>query len=76
MLADFYDHGAFQQDLFRADNTKINSKALMNVVDKINHTGLGNVFFASQGVSPQWSMKRDHLSPAYTTRWDELPKVF
>jgi len=76
MLADFYEHGAFQQDLFRADNTKINSKALMNVVDKINQSGLGNVFFASQGVSPQWSMKREHLSPAYTTRWDELPKVF
>ncbi|WP_100637258.1 translesion error-prone DNA polymerase V subunit UmuC [Marinomonas sp. ef1] len=76
MLADFYEHGAFQQDLFRADNTKINSKALMNVVDKINHSGLGNVFFASQGVSPQWSMKREHLSPGYTTRWDELPKVW
>ncbi len=76
MLADFYEHDAFQQDLFRADNTKINSKTLMNVVDKINHSGLGNVFFASQGVSPQWSMKREHLSPAYTTRWNELPKVY
>ncbi|WP_425542965.1 DUF4113 domain-containing protein [Marinomonas arenicola] len=48
----------------------------MSVVDKINHSDLGNVFFASQGVSPQWSMKREHLSPAYTTRWEELPKVF
>ncbi|NLU99711.1 DNA polymerase V subunit UmuC [Marinomonas sp. UCMA 3892] len=76
MLADFYEHGAFQQDLFRADNTKINSKALMNVVDKINHSGLGNVFFASQGVSPQWAMKREHLSPAYTTNWEELSKVW
>jgi DNA polymerase V len=76
MLADFYEHGAFQQDLFRLDSTKLNSKALMTVVDQINHSGLGNVFFASQGVSSQWSMKREHLSLAYTTRWDELPKVF
>ena len=76
MLADFYEHGNFQQDLLRADNTKINSKALMNVVDQINHSGLGNVFFASQGVSPQWAMKREHLSPAYTTNWEELPKVW
>jgi DNA polymerase V len=76
MLADFYEQGAFQQDLFRLDSTKLNSKALMTVVDQINHSGLGNVFFASQGVSPQWTMKREHLSPAYTTRWDELPKVF
>ncbi|WP_445928519.1 DUF4113 domain-containing protein [Marinomonas sp. TI.3.20] len=76
MLTDFYEYGALQQDLFRADNTKINSKALMSVVDKINHSSLGSVFFASQGVPPQWSMKREHLSPAYTTRWEELPKVF
>uniref|UniRef100_A6VWS6 DNA-directed DNA polymerase n=1 Tax=Marinomonas sp. (strain MWYL1) TaxID=400668 RepID=A6VWS6_MARMS len=76
MLADFYERGNFQQDLLRADNTKINSKALMNVVDQINHSGLGNVFFASQGVSPQWAMKREHLSPAYTTNWEELPKVW
>lgn len=76
MLADFYEHGAFQQDLFRVNSTKQNSNALMKVVDTINHSGLGKVFFASQGVSPQWSMKRQHLSPAYTTRWDELPNVF
>ncbi|PYF84621.1 DNA polymerase V [Marinomonas alcarazii] len=76
MLTDFYEHDAFQQDLFRADSTKSNSKALMSVVDKINHSGLGNVFFASQGVLPQWAMKREHLSPRYTTKWDELPKVW
>jgi DNA polymerase V len=76
MFADFYEHGAFQEDLFRPSTNKTNSKALMNVVDQINHSGLGNVFFASQGVTPTWSMKREHLSPAYTTRWDELPKVW
>ncbi|WP_442919324.1 DUF4113 domain-containing protein [Marinomonas sp. ef1] len=27
-------------------------------------------------MSSQWSMKREHLSPGYTTRWDELPKVW
>ncbi|ETX09707.1 DNA polymerase V subunit UmuC [Marinomonas ushuaiensis DSM 15871] len=76
MLADFYEYGTFQEDLFRPSANKVNSKALMAVVDQINHSGLGNVFFASQGVSPQWSMKREHLSPAYTTRWEEIPKIF
>jgi DNA polymerase V len=76
MLTDFYEHGMYQQDMFRSDSTKTNAKELMKVVDTINHSGLGNVFFASQGVSPQWSMKREHLSPAYTTRWGELPKVW
>ncbi|HDU8184057.1 DUF4113 domain-containing protein, partial [Klebsiella pneumoniae] len=23
--------------------------------------------------APAWSMKRDMLSPAYTTRWDSIP---
>ena len=76
MLADFYEQGAYQQDLFCADHGKANAKALMNVVDRINHSGLGNVFFAAQGVTSTWSMKRDYLSPAYTTRWNELAKVF
>ena len=61
--------------MFRSHEGKKKSKELMNVVDKINHSGLGNVFFAAQGVTPQWSMKREHLSPAYTTRWSDLKIV-
>ncbi|BDX02978.1 DNA polymerase V subunit UmuC [Marinomonas pontica] len=76
MLTDFYEHGAVQEDLFRPAAHQIKSKAFMNVVDQINHSGLGSVFFASQGVSSQWVMKREHLSPAYTTRWNDLPNVF
>jgi DNA polymerase V len=49
-LADFYEHGVFQQDLFRVDNNKVNSKALMAVVDHINQSGLGNVFFLPRKV--------------------------
>ncbi|MGR0278895.1 translesion error-prone DNA polymerase V subunit UmuC [Marinomonas dokdonensis] len=76
MLTDFYESRNLQQDLFREDKGKRNSASLMQVVDKINLSGLGYVYFASQGVSPQWSMKREFLSPAYTTRWQELPVVF
>lgn len=25
--------------------------------------------------APQWSMKREHSSPRYTTEWQELPVV-
>lgn len=76
MLTDFYESRNLQQDLFCEDKGKRNSASLMQVVDKINLSGLGYVYFASQGVSPQWSMKREFLSPAYTTRWQELPVVF
>ena len=75
MLADFYEHGTYQHDLFRGSSERKQSKELMGVLDQINNSGLGNVFFASQGTSPKWAMKREHLSPAYTTRWDELPLV-
>ncbi len=75
ILMDFYEQGALQADLFRPDSGRKASKSLMSVVDKINHSGLGSVFFAAQGVTPQWSMKREHLSPAYTTRWEDLKVV-
>ena len=33
-----------------------------------------HIGFASKGVdASEWMMKRDHLSPRYTTSWDELP---
>ncbi|MBJ6892830.1 DUF4113 domain-containing protein, partial [Vibrio cholerae] len=35
----------------------------------------GNIFCPGQGTKKDWSMKREHLSPAYTTRWDQLPRV-
>ncbi|ETX11508.1 DNA polymerase V subunit UmuC [Marinomonas ushuaiensis DSM 15871] len=76
IFSDFYEYGTFQEDLFRPSSNKAYSRALMNVVDHINHSGLGNVFFASQGVSPTWVMKREYLSPSYTTKWQDLPKVW
>lgn len=75
MLSDFYEQGTFQPDLFRSHSTRPNAGGLMKVVDQINQSGFGNVFFASQGTSPQYSMKRDYLSPSYTTRWEDIPKV-
>ncbi|WP_392564165.1 DUF4113 domain-containing protein [Orbus wheelerorum] len=33
------------------------------------------LFFASQGTKGQWKMKQELLSPAYTTRIDDLKKV-
>ena len=37
--------------------------------------GRGSIGLGAGGLkaSPDWSMKRDMLSPRYTTHWDELP---
>ena len=75
MLSDFYDPGMFQPGLFDDVSTRSNSQQLMSVLDTINQRGAGKVFFAGQGTKKDWSMKREHLSPAYTTRWDQLPRV-
>jgi DNA polymerase V len=29
----------------------------------------------AEGITKSWGMKREHLSPAYTTNWKELPIV-
>ena len=75
MLSDFYDPGMFQPGLFDDVSIRSNSQQLMSVLDTINQSGAGKVFFAGQGTKKDWSMKREHLSPAYTTRWDQLPRV-
>lgn len=75
MLSDFYAPGVYQPELFKPGQERPNAKSLMTVMDTINHSGKGKVWFAGQGVNPAWIMKRGRLSPAYTTRWNDLLKV-
>lgn len=75
MLGDFYSQGIAQLGLFDDNRPKVNSAALMAVLDDINKSGKGKVWFAGQGIQKAWQMKREMLSPAYTTRWSELPVV-
>ncbi|CQJ65241.1 translesion error-prone DNA polymerase V subunit UmuC [Yersinia enterocolitica] len=64
-----------QIDMFDEQPPRVNSEQLMNVIDRINKEGIGKVWFAGQGIDKGWKMKREMLSPAYTTRWGDLPKV-
>ncbi|MCH8475939.1 MAG: translesion error-prone DNA polymerase V subunit UmuC [Opitutales bacterium] len=73
MLTDFYPSGIYQPSLFDEAAAKPGSKALMKVLDHINHSGKGKLWFAGQGMQQRWQMKREKLSPAYTTRWSDLP---
>ncbi len=75
MLADFYSSGVAQPDLFDSRTPWANSAALMHIVDEINRKGRGRIWFAGQGSEKAWSMKREMLSPGYTTRFAELPRV-
>lgn len=73
MLQDFFSQGVAQLDLFDECQPRHNSERLMRVLDHINNSGKGKLFFAGQGAQQMWSMKRELLSPAYTTRLSDLP---
>ncbi len=45
----------------------------MEMIDSVNHSGKGKIWFAGQGIEKPWAMKREMLSPAYTTRYADLP---
>jgi len=48
----------------------------MAALDAINRSGRGRVFFAGQGEHDSaWQMKREMLSPRYTTRLKDIPKI-
>ncbi|CNL76158.1 MULTISPECIES: translesion error-prone DNA polymerase V subunit UmuC [Yersinia] len=74
MLNDFCDKPG-QIDLFDEMPPRADSDPLMNIIDKINQSGLGKIWFAGQGINQAWAMRRDLLSPCYTTKWSDLPKV-
>lgn len=62
-----------QGDLFDVDRSH---PALMTCFDSINHKyGAGIIHVASANKAAQWHMKRNFLSPQYTTNWRHIPKI-
>ena len=76
MLGDFFSLGVAQLNLFDDNAPRAGSETLMMLLDQLNaKEGKGTLYFAGQGVQQQWQMKRDMLSPRYTTRFSDLIKV-
>ena len=76
MLIGIVPDSSIQLELF-SDNKKIeNNKNLMKIIDQINiKHGKESLHSAAFFCHKSWGMKRDHLSPEYTTRWADLPRV-
>ncbi len=73
MLGDFFSQGVAQLNLFDENAPRNDSASLMNVLDQLNAKGgRGTLYFAGQGIQQQWKMKREMLSPRYTTRYSDL----
>lgn len=76
MLGDFFSQGIAQLNLFDDNAPRRGSEKLMEVLDHVNaKDGRGTLYFAGQGIQQQWQMKRDMLSPRYTTRYSDLLTV-
>lgn len=76
MLGDFYSQGVAQLNLFDDNAPRQNSEKLMEVLDHLNaKNGRGALYFAGQGIQTAWKMKREMLSPRYTTRIADILTV-
>ncbi|MFW7883277.1 Y-family DNA polymerase [Klebsiella pneumoniae] len=76
MLGDFYSQGVAQLNLFDDNAPRKNSEKLMEVLDHLNAKGgRGTLYFAGQGFQTAWQMKREMLSPRYTTRFSDILSV-
>lgn len=75
MLTELQPKSVLQADLFgspASDNGR-----LMGVLDAVNRKmGKQSLRLASEGVSQAWKMRSGNKSPAYTTRWKELPTAY
>jgi DNA polymerase V len=64
----FQQHTLFEK---QTDNPQ-----LMGCLDAINHRfGKGMLSVASSQLNERWHMNRAFLSPQYTTRWRDIPKI-
>ena len=81
--------GLFPIGAVRSSADRVRQAALMEALDAANRRfGKRAVAFAAMGSpealrktrdgsaeAPRWEMRRERMSPRYTTRWDELPVV-
>lgn len=71
ILSQITPASAQQGSLFDPESRAKQSR-LMKVLDTVNKScGRGTLVVASQGTEP-FRMNREHLSPRYTTDWEEL----
>ena len=78
MLLELQDENSLIQeelDLYTAGSD--NSSTLMKVFDRLNDRfGRGTIVLASTGFNneqKQWAMRRERLTPQYTTNWADIP---
>ena len=58
------------------DYDRESSDAIMNTMDRINgRYGSSVIRLASEGIEKSWRMKRENVSPSYTTKFEDIVQV-
>jgi DNA polymerase V len=74
IVTEFIDEIKKQLQLFDEENPK--HLALMQVMDKLNtKIGETKVKLATQNLKLTWNMKQNHLSPRYTTNFNDILEI-
>lgn len=74
MMLDLTAKGSAPMSLF--DTLVTHNDGLMLAIDTINAKhGRGSVGLGLAGKDQDWRMRRENLSPSFTTKWDDLAKV-
>ena len=64
-----------QVDLFADTASEEKDDRLSKALDAINAKyGRGTIFHLSEGIRKPWQMKREMLTPNYTTGWSQIPE--
>ena len=75
LLLDLCRHDEYTPDLFAAEQP-VKTQRLMSTLDAINgRWGRGTLQPGRTAKQAEWGMRRELLSPAYTTRWRDLLQV-
>ena len=79
LLSGLVDKTGLQSDFFQSATDPSphskQSERLMAVIDQVNRTSKTKLVIARNAGAAAYSMRREHLSPAYTTDWNSLPLV-
>jgi DNA polymerase V len=74
MMLDLTAKGSAPLSLF--DTVPKHNDRLMLAIDTINAKhGRGSVGLGLAGKNQDWRMRRENLSPSFTTKWEDLAKV-
>lgn len=58
------------------DDRRAGGDALMKAIDHVNgRFGRGSVHLGLSDHAAAWRMRQEHLSPRYTTRWQDIPRA-